>query len=126
MSFDSDYNKIVGIVAHKLRENSIHILEPEDIINDAYLLMSDSKKPYSLNIFLDACNKIIFRSRYTFEKTNDKGVSAGRHRYIGNETKMCKDCKEVFPMEMFYSSRKKDKDMVFKGSYCKKCGSGTV
>lgn len=122
MTFEQDYNKIIGIVTKKLRDNRVNMIEPTDIIGDAYLKFTELNTSYSITSFLNICNSIIFGSKTIFEITDKNGVSPPRIRWKGGDHKACKDCKNVMPIEMFRSiTLKHANNIQIKCSYCKKC-----
>lgn len=122
MTFDKDYNKIRAIIGRELRRRPSNMIEVDDIVANSYIKFIESKQAYSLSAFMKIVKVCYFDSKNTFERRYESGRTAKRERWSGGEHKTCKDCKEVFPIEMFRNIvLKHGNNMIIKNSYCRKC-----
>lgn len=119
--FDKDYNRILSVIKKWIYQRKTYIIEPSDVLAEGFLKFTEAKIEYSFETFISFCYKAFFSESEQFERKNKNGVTAKKQKWNGSEERCCNVCKNVFPIEMFYTIRLPKKNKEFKMRSCKKC-----
>lgn len=116
-NFTNDYPKILSYVKYHLGNSN---LDPNELINEAFLRMCENDEIYSLNTFK---KKVMIAGRFLNKKNTIQFNENGKYinLEISGEHKTCLDCKQVFPVSMFYKSGINCVGGWYYLSRCKKC-----
>lgn len=106
--------------AHTLiKEKGIYWIESDDVINDAFIQLSESGKEYSWDLCREAIKNICFNQKHNNTDAIYRTKDA-THEEIDN--KQCKMCHEVKSKHAFYILTHKNGVKQF-SSYCKTCST---
>jgi hypothetical protein len=105
-----EYNKLISFASVYFRSKP-H-LSPEDIVNDVLLELLEADKPF---MFSEIEKKIKSHKSARETSVNNMGKDFSR----SDTERVCKDCKELLPVGLFYIYKQETKLAL--SSYCRKC-----